>query len=150
MDRLALIKDVLITPLKKIYHPSGSIYHGMKKSDPGFRGFGESYFSTIKFEEIKAWKKHTKMTMNLIVPVGKIKFVLFDDRQDSETKGKYFEIELSQKNYNRLTIPPNIWIGFQGKEKNLNLLLNVANMEHDPLELERIELDKLNYCWHNE
>lgn len=147
MDKLAPINGVLITSLKQIYHPSGNIFHGIKRTDQGFKGFVEAYFSTINYKEIKAWKRHTKMTLNIVVPVGIIKFVLFDDRRDSETKGRYFEIELSQKNYFRLTVPPNIWIGFEGKGKDLNLLLNIANMEHDSLELERIKLGKLDYKW---
>ena len=41
-----MIEGIIITPLKKIYHTQGDIYHAMKKSDPGFDGFGEAYFST--------------------------------------------------------------------------------------------------------
>ena len=52
---------VILTPLKKIDHPKGDIYHAMKKSDHGYNGFGEVYFSTINKDDIKGWKKHLKM-----------------------------------------------------------------------------------------
>ena len=81
---------VILTPLKQIPHQKGDIFHAMKKSDIGFDGFGEAYFSTINKGEIKGWKKHTKMTLNLIVPVGEIEFVLFDNRENSQTYNKFF------------------------------------------------------------
>ena len=142
-----MIDGLTITTLKQIFHHSGSVYHGIKKSDPGFMGFEEAYFSTIKFTEIKAWKKHTKMTLNLVVPVGEIRFVMYDDRENSKSKGRYFEIKLSLNNYKRLTIPPGVWVGFQGVGKGLNLLLNVADMEHDPTEITRLNIDEIEYNW---
>ncbi|MFW5625378.1 MAG: dTDP-4-dehydrorhamnose 3,5-epimerase, partial [Campylobacter hyointestinalis] len=63
---------VILTPLKQIYNPKGNIFHAMKNSDIGYLGFGEAYFSTIDQNKIKGWKKHTKMTLNLIVPIGEI------------------------------------------------------------------------------
>ena len=74
---------VILTPLKQIHHPKGDILHGMKKSDIGFDGFGEAYFSSIKEGEIKGWKKHRKMTLNLIVPVVEIEFVVFDAKKNN-------------------------------------------------------------------
>jgi dTDP-4-dehydrorhamnose 3,5-epimerase len=87
------------------------------------------------------------MTLNLIVPIGEIKFVMHDDRENSITKGKFFEIILSPNNYKRLTIPPNIWMGFQGRGIGLNLLLNIADIEHDPNEAIRAELSNITYSW---
>ena len=38
---------VIISTLKQIHHPKGDIFHVIKKSDVGFSGFGEAYFSII-------------------------------------------------------------------------------------------------------
>jgi dTDP-4-dehydrorhamnose 3,5-epimerase len=130
---------IILTPLKQIFHPKGDIYHGMKKSDIGFDGFGEAYFSTINKGEIKGWKKHIKMTLNLIVPIGEIEFIIYDDF----TK-KVEKIRLSQKNYQRLTIKPNLWIAFKGHAE-FNMLLNLANIEHDSEETETLELEKIKF-----
>jgi len=145
MDKI--IQGVVLTPLKQIFHPKGDIYHGMKKSDNGFESFGEAYFSTIIKDEIKGWKKHTKMVLNLVVPIGCIEFVIFDDREDSPTKGEFFKVQLSQENYQRLTIPAGVWMGFRGIDENLNMLLNLASIEHDPKEAITKELDNINYVW---
>ena len=54
------IEGVQLTPLKIISHPQGDILHGMKKSDSGFSGFGEAYFTQILYNEIKGWNRHQK------------------------------------------------------------------------------------------
>ena len=107
---------VTLTPLKKITHHKGDVFHAMKASDDGFCGFGEAYFSTVNKYRIKGWKKHSKMILNLIVIMGEIDFVVYDG--DS-----FFNVRLSKNNYQRLTIKPNLWLAFKclGDE---NILLN--------------------------
>lgn len=134
------INDVRLTPLKQIYNPKGNVFHAMKKSDEGFISFGEAYFSTINSGDIKGWKKHTLMTMNLIVPVGIIEFMIFDIREGSPTYRELYSVTLSRENYCRLTIPPGLWVAFKGIGHNINLLLNIASHEHDPEEAENREL----------
>ena len=132
---------VILTPLKQINNIKGNIFHAMKKNDEGFEGFGEAYFSTINKDDIKGWKKHTKMTLNLIVPIGEIEFVVFNGLNN-----EYFTVRLSQNNYKRLTVKPNLWLAFRGIGTN-NMLLNLANLEHDINESETIAIDKIKYEW---
>lgn len=132
---------VILTPLKQIYNPKGDIFHAMKSSDNGFAGFGEAYFSTINQNEIKGWKKHTKMTLNLVVPIGEIEFVIYNERNK-----EFFNVKLSKNNYQRLSVSPNLWMAFKGIEK-YNMLLNLASIEHDPNEALNIDLDKIRYEW---
>ena len=113
----------------------------MKKSDNGFDGFGEAYFSTIYKNDIKGWKKHTEMTLNLVVPIGEIEFVIYND----ESK-KFFNTRLSQNKYQRLTIKPNLWVAFRGLE-DYNLLLNLASIEHDPGEAKNLDINEIQYEW---
>ena len=91
------IEGLEITTLKIISTNGGDVLHGINVNDNSFKGFGESYFSKIDFNFIKGWKLHKKMTLNLIVPVGEIRFVIFDDRIDSITRGNFFDITLSKK-----------------------------------------------------
>jgi dTDP-4-dehydrorhamnose 3,5-epimerase len=132
--------SVILTPLKQIYHSKGDIFHALKKSDDGFHGFGEAYFSSIRYNTIKGWKKHTKMTLNLVVPVGDIEIVIYDEKE-------FKTIQLSQDNYRRLTVKPNCWIAFRGLGKGHNLMLNLANIEHDPSESVDIDLNDIEYQW---
>ena len=87
------------------------------------------------------------MVLNLVVPVGAVRFVIFDDRAGSETESKFSEILLSRKNYGRLTVPAKLWVGFQGLDENDSLLLNIASVPHDPDEVEHRALDEIDYDW---
>ena len=139
------LADILITPLKKIYVPNGDVFHAMKSSDIGFKEFGEAYFSFISKGAIKAWKRHKLMSMNLIVPVGSVKFVFC---QKSESYGEIFRIEkIGIHSYHRITVPPGIWFGFQGLGGNQNLVLNIASIENDPNDVERLKQNEINYDW---
>jgi len=147
MDKVT-VEGVILTPLKQIFHPKGDVFHGMKASDPGYNGFGEAYFSTIHYGDTKPWKKHLRMVLNFIIPVGKIRFVIYDDRTDSPTNGSFYDIILGEGNYQRITIPAGVWVAFSGVGTGLNLLLNLANLEHDPAEIERKEnLEDIKYNW---
>ena len=130
---------IILTPLKKIPNINGDVLHAMKASDKGFSGFGEAYFSSLKKGAIKGWKKHNLMTLNLVVITGEIKFVITD-------KKNYFEVTLSKNNYQRLSIAPGLWLAFKGLSK-ANVLLNLANIEHDPHEIEKMSLRDLDYDW---
>tara|TARA_B110000008_G_scaffold235829_1_gene240847 strand:+ start:167 stop:598 length:432 start_codon:yes stop_codon:yes gene_type:complete len=140
-----MIDDVLITPLNIIKITGGNVMHALKKIDDGFAGFGEAYFSEIGFNSVKAWKRHREMTLNLIVPMGEIRFVLFDDRININSN--YQEVLISNNNYCRLTIPPMIWVGFQGLSKEGSMLLNIADILHDPFEVDRKDIDKIEFDW---
>jgi len=141
------IEGVILTPLNIIHHPKGDIFHGIKNSDVGFSKFGEAYFSTIINGEIKGWNKHNRMTLNLIVPIGEVIFVIYDDREVSSSKNRFFKVVLSPSNYYRLTVPSGLWIAFKGNCSDLNLILNIASIEHDPDEIERLSLDKIDFNW---
>ncbi len=141
-----MIDGVCLTPLKNIVTNGGAVLHAMKKGDDGFVGFEEAYFSTVSYGLVRGWKRHREMTLNLIVPVGEIKFVLIDDRQPQRDI-ELFEVALSRKNYSRLTIPPDIWVGFQGLSKSESMLLNLANLLHDPNESDHKEINQFSYRW---
>jgi dTDP-4-dehydrorhamnose 3,5-epimerase len=140
-----MIKDVIVTRLDVIDTFGGNIMHGMKENDAGYAGFGEAYFSKIDMHIVKAWKRHKNMTLNLMVPMGVIKFVMFDDRTVS--KGQFQTITISEDNYCRLTIPPMVWFGFQGLFDTESILLNIADIRHNAKELDHLKINKINYDW---
>jgi dTDP-4-dehydrorhamnose 3,5-epimerase len=142
-----MIDGVRLTPLKQIATPNGDVYHAMKQSDPGYNGFGEAYFSSIKPGTVKAWKRHRRMTLNVVVPVGAIRFVVHDDRAESPTASETWSIVLSLQNYCRLTIPPGLWFGFQGVAADDSMLLNLADIEHSPDEGEQRALSSFSFPW---
>ena len=141
------IASVILTPLKTITADDGNIYHIMKKDDDGYIGFGEAYLTTIKQGKIKAWKRHQKMTDNLVVTTGRVRFVIFDDCEHSPTNGFFQEVLLSAEDRIRLTIPPLLWFGFQGVGDGVSTILNIASIPHEPSEVDRKEFNKIEYNW---
>ena len=103
------LEDILITPLKRVSVSGGDVLHAIKMSDPSFVGFGEAYFSWVNPGIIKAWKLHRQMTLNLVVPVGEVRFVFHE-----LNSGNFREELIGEMRYLRLTVPPRVWFGFQG------------------------------------
>ena len=126
-------------PLKLIESNTSTIIHSIKESDEEFSSFGELYFSKIKKDQIIGWKLHKKMICNLSVPHGKVKFVIKIDSQ-------FKEFEISNINPALLTIYPNTFFAFKGLDE-INIISNLASIEHDVEESENLVLSKINYDW---
>ena len=141
------IDGVVLTPLKIIDTQGGNVLHAMKQSDPGYAGFGEAYFSTVEAGVVKGWKRHHQMTLNLVVPIGAVRFVGYDDRSESNSFGLFQKVVLAKEKYYRLTVPPMLWVGFQGIADMTSTLLNIADIEHRPDEVDKKMLNELNFDW---
>ena len=139
------LADIIVTPLLRIETTGGDVLHAMKQNDVGYTGFGEAYFSWVSAGAVKAWKRHTRMTMNLVVPVGQVRFVFRCVNADGVEEFRVEDIGVDR--YARLTVPPGIWAGFQGLSTHQSLVLNIASIPHDPNEVERLALSDINYTW---
>ena len=135
------VSQIFITPLKRIQVSGGDVLHGMKCSDPGYIDFGEAYFSIVASGAIKAWKRHRRMTLNCVVPMGTVLFAFIDE------EGAIREEIIGTNRYVRLTVPPGIWFGFKGFFSPYSMLMNVADIPHDSGEIERKNLHEINYNW---
>ena len=142
MDTVNL-EDILVTPLKRIPTVGGDVLHVLRNSDAGFNGFGEVYFSWVEQGAIKAWKYHQLMTLNLVVRLGEVRFVF----HLADQKNRIRVETIGSERYARLTVPPEVWLGFQGKAPGNSLLMNVADMAHDPDEILRKPESEFNYNW---
>lgn len=135
------VRQIIVTPLQRVPVVGGDVLHAMKRSDPGFVDFGEAYFSQIEQGAVKAWKRHLRMTLNLVVPAGAVQFVFVDDESVMR------EEVVGQDRYVRLTVPPGIWFAFKGLGAPSSLLLNVADIPHDPSEIERKDMTAFVFDW---
>ena len=144
-----MIHDIIVEPLRQIIDERGKVMHMIRCDSHIFESFGEIYFSVINPRAVKAWKLHRKMTLNLAVPFGKVKLVLFDGRKDSPTRGEIFELILGEENYSLIKIPPKIWSGFQCVSSTISIVANCATLPHDPQEVERVDYSdpSIPYEW---
>jgi dTDP-4-dehydrorhamnose 3,5-epimerase len=137
--------DIAVTKLSRFSLEDGDVLHALKKDEESYAGFGEAYFSWIKQDAVKAWKRHNNMTMNLVVPVGMVRFVFCTKKENDEFE--YRVEEIGENAYFRLTVPPGIWFGFMGLVAPASLILNISNTVHDSIEVERLSVQDLPYNW---
>tara|TARA_B100000287_G_C20410202_1_gene693268 strand:+ start:100 stop:537 length:438 start_codon:yes stop_codon:yes gene_type:complete len=144
-----MIKDIKITPLKTISDKRGKVMHMLRADSKVFEKFGEIYFSTIFKNSIKGWHLHKESSLNYACIKGKVKLVLYDDRQESSSKGLFQELILTPEDYFLVTIPPNIWNGFKGLDESESIIANCLTIPHNEKEMVRKDpYDKdFNYKW---
>lgn len=134
-----MIEGVKIVCMKKISDERGKIMHIMKSTEGEYDKFGEVYCSTVYSGVVKGWHIHDKMTLNYVVIKGMIKFVLYDDREQSPTKGEIMELFIGEDNYVRVTVPNGVWNGFKGIGTEEAFVINFTDIPHDPNEIHRID-----------
>lgn len=134
--------DITVTALKRIPTAGGDVWHAMKRTDAGYMDFGEAYFSWVNPGAVKAWKLHTRMTLNLVVPLGSVRFVFH-----LPDAGGFRAEDLGEHRYARLTVPPGVWFGFQGLAAARSLVLNLADIPHDPTEVQACPPGDIPYPW---
>ena len=132
---------VIKTSVERIITDGGDVIKNIKVGDKGYLGFGETYYSKINFAKKKGWKKHLKMTLNLTCVIGKVKFIFSENLKEFES------IVLSEENLYRITIYPNVWFAFEGLYKPFSVINNVADIVHDPNEVERKNIDEVDLKW---
>ena len=149
-ETISPIEGVTARSLKVISDERGALLHMLRVDSPLYNKFGEIYFSEINPGVVKGWKRHLRMHQRLVVPIGKVKFVLYDDRGESPTFGKRATYILGRPDaYQLLLIPPGVWYGFRGMDSRPSLIANCPDMPHDPAEIELAALDSTTvpYQW---
>lgn len=143
------IFGVRIIPLRQIPDERGKIMHVLKATDPHFMKFGEVYFSCGWPGVVKGWHVHKRMTINNAVPVGRVKLVMYDLREDSPTKGRLQELFIGEDNYCLVQIPPGIANGYKTYGDGMALMVNCATEPHDPDEIIYIDTasGRIPYDW---
>jgi len=144
-----VIEGVKVTKLAQFHDERGKVMQMLRADSELFESFGEIYFSTIHPGAVKAWHRHKLMTLNYAVVYGQIKFILFDDRPGSSTRGELQELYISPENYHLVTVPPLIWNGFKAVGGKEAIVANCASIPHQSEEIERLPADshEIPYSW---
>lgn len=111
-ERLAqLPHGVSLRPTKTHIDERGSLFEVF---DPSWewndgKPFGYIFCFTVRPGIVKGWGIHKHHEDRYCIQFGELKVVLYDDRDDSPTKGLVSEIVLSEYNRCLLNIPAGIW-----------------------------------------
>jgi len=144
-----IIEGVQVIPLRRIPDERGTVFHMLRRTDPHFIEFGEIYFATIYKNVIKGWHKHREMTLNYACIAGRIKLVIYDDRENSPTQGGLMEVYLGTDSHALTIIPPGLWNGFKGMHSPFSMVANCSTHPHDPTLSTRLDpfSESIPYTW---
>jgi dTDP-4-dehydrorhamnose 3,5-epimerase len=133
--RICRIDGVRLSPLREIADERGAVLHMLRVDAEDFTQFGECYLSEILPGAVKAWKRHRAQTQLFAVPAGRIRIVIYDPRTEAASHGCLQVLDLGRPDaYARLRIPPGLWYGFACLSPGPALIVNCADMIHDPRE----------------
>tara|TARA_B100000767_G_scaffold273534_1_gene303946 strand:+ start:25314 stop:25769 length:456 start_codon:yes stop_codon:yes gene_type:complete len=126
----------IVQKVKKIKQNKGNIHKFIDIKSPLFKSFGEIYFTEVKKNSTKGWKKHKKTVSLIKVINGKIRFIFF-------YRKTFYSIDINHLDNVIIQIPPKIWFAFKGIAKN-NLLSNLINKKHSDKEVETKTIIQFN------
>ncbi len=144
-----MIDGVKIIPLQRVPDERGTIYHMLKRTDAHFTHFGEIYFSTIYPGVVKGWHLHKNMTLHYACISGRVKLVIFDEREGSKTRGELMEVFLGPDNYALVIVPPGLWNGFKCVGGEMAIVADCIDIPHSEADSVRIDPHKnhIPYDW---
>lgn len=145
-EKVKLIKDIVVYPLKVNRDGSGILVETLRKDWPliygGEREFSMQYFSVTNpgiARDEDVWHYHPNQEDRFIVAYGEIVTAVADNREDSETFGllNLFHMQADQDPC-ILLIPKKTLHGFMVVSKTPAVLLNFPTSLYNPKEEERI------------
>ena len=148
-EGMGQIHGVRVTPLKILKDDRGQVMHMLRSDAPHFQKFGEIYFSVVNLGVTKGWKVHTRAEGNCTVPHGRVRFVLYDAREDSPTYGEFMDMTIgaTPDAYRLLTIPPGVALAWRNLGADMAIVANCATEVHAPDEGKTLPLDTYAYEW---
>jgi dTDP-4-dehydrorhamnose 3,5-epimerase len=127
---------VIVQKIKRIKQSKGDVHKFVDTNSSLFKSFGEIYFTEVKKNYTKGWKKHKKTFSLIKIIIGKIQFIFF-------YKEKFYSIYINHLDNVIIQIPPKIWYAFKGLRKK-NLLSNMINKKHSDTEVETKSIKLFN------
>jgi dTDP-4-dehydrorhamnose 3,5-epimerase len=136
-----------------VCHPDerGRLWEILRSDDEIFQRFGQVYITTAYPGIVKAWHAHRKQTDFFTVICGMAKYVLYDMREDSPTRGELDVYYLGRDHLRLITIPPGVYHGFKcvGDQEVIALNCPTEAYNHDDPDELRLPPDsgEIPYNW---
>ena len=122
-----MIEGVKTRKLRLIPDERGYLMEMFRSDWEEFEKFGQVYVTAVYPGVVKGWHYHKLQTDHFICVKGMAKVVLYDNRDDSPTKGEVNEFFMGEQNPAMLTIPPGVLHGFKGISTEMTLIVNVPD-----------------------
>jgi dTDP-4-dehydrorhamnose 3,5-epimerase len=121
-----MIDGVTVKQLRLIPDERGRLMEIVRADDKNFTKFGQVYTTTAYPRVVKAWHYHKLQDDNMTVLKGMAKIVLYDDREDSPTRGEVNEFFVGDHNHILIHIPKLVWHGFKCISEDEAIIVNVV------------------------
>jgi len=141
-DRLApVIADVLIRNVKTQTDARGTL---TEVFDPRW-GFTDdpmvyAYMVTIRPGVTKGWVLHRRHADRLFFAFGSVRVALYDDRDDSPTRGMVNELFFDAYNRALLHIPPGVWHAVTNVGQADSMMINHPTEPYDHSDPDKFDL----------
>ena len=120
-----MINGAIKKQLKKIPDERGFLMEMLRSDEDLFQKFGQIYLTTAYPGVVKACHYHRIQTDHFVVIKGMMKVVLYDDREDSPTRGEVNEFFMGDQNQMLLVIPQMVWHGFKCISEDMAYVVNI-------------------------
>ena len=146
-----MIHGVEVKPLKWIPDERGCLMEILREDDACFERFGQVYVTTVFPGVIKGWHYHKRQADHFACVAGMIKLVLYDNRQDSATRGRVEEFFVGVYHPILVKVPPLVLHGFKGVGTQEAVVINVPTYPYDHQQPDEYRMDPLSpeipYDW---
>ncbi len=136
-----MIDGVKVKKLKVIPDERGNLMEIFRNDDEFFENFGQVYMTTAYPGVTKAWHYHKDQADHMTVVKGMMKIVLYDDREDSPTKGEVNEFFVGVRNPVLVRIPKGIYHGFKCVGTEEALVINIPDKTYNYKTPDEFRLD---------
>jgi dTDP-4-dehydrorhamnose 3,5-epimerase len=91
------------------------------------RKVDQVFVTTMLPGAVSAWHAHSETTDRLFVAAGFLRVVLYDNRDNSPSKGRINEFRLAPMRPALVVIPPRVWHGVQNMGAEPAILINAVD-----------------------
>ena len=146
-----MIDGVELKKLKVIPDERGRLMEILRSDDPIFKKFGQVYMTTTYPGVIKGWHYHKMQEDNIAVVKGMIKVVLYDNREESPTKGEVNEFFVGEHSPMLVHVPAGVLHGWKCISEDEAIVINTVTetFNYDNPDEYRLPYDsnKVPYDW---
>jgi dTDP-4-dehydrorhamnose 3,5-epimerase len=146
-----MIEGVIAKKLRVIPDERGRLMEILRGDDEIFLKFGQVYLTTTYPQVVKGWHYHKKQHDFITCVKGMLKLVLYDDREDSPTRGEINEFFIGEHNPSLVRVPVMVYHGWKCVSPEEALVVNVPTEPYNAVEPDEFRIDPHNnsipYRW---
>ena len=146
-----MIEGVKTKKLKVIPDERGRLMEVFRNDDELYEKFGQVYMTTNYPGVVKAWHYHKIQTDNVVCVKGMMKVVLYDNRDNSSTKGEVNEFFIGDYNPMFIQIPPRVYHGWKCISNDESIAVSVPTEPYNYEEPDEFRLPfdskEIPYDW---